>query len=61
MSKIIVRCVDAGFFFNSVSFTRDRLSVFLMKRIISVRHLCSVSKYRHVTNWSYHDSNPARR
>ena len=23
--------------------------------------LCSVSKYRHVTNWSYHDSNPARR
>ena len=29
MSKIIVRCVYAVFFSNSVSFTRDRLSVFL--------------------------------
>lgn len=60
MSKIIVRCVYAVFFSNSVSFTRDRLSVFLIKCIISVTHLCSVSKYRQVTNWSYHDSNPAR-
>lgn len=50
-----------SFFFNSVSFTRDRLSVLLIKRIISVTHLCSVSKYRQVKNWSYHDSNPARR
>ena len=39
MSKIIVRCVDVVFFSNSVSFTRDRLSVFLIKRIISVTHL----------------------
>ena len=61
MSKIIVRCVYAVLFSNSVSFTRDRLSVFLIKCIISVTHLCSVSKYRQVTNWSYHGSNPARR
>ena len=61
MSKIIVRCVYAVLFSNSVSFTRDRLSVFLIKCIISVTHLCSVSKYRQVTNWSYLGSNPARR
>ena len=54
-------CWCSFFFSNSVSFTRDRLSVFLIKRIISVTHLCSVSKYRQVTNWSHHDSNPARR
>ena len=38
MSKIIVRCV-MWFFFQILSFTRDRLSVFLIKRIISVTHL----------------------
>ena len=42
MSKIIVRCVYAVFFSNSVSFTRDRLSVFLIKRIISYIYLSGI-------------------